>query len=157
VKLEGQRGGALVEFAIVGPIMLMLLVAAVELSWIAYGNHSAGYAAQLGARWASVRGANCRNGAGIDAAGNGLCPVTPVAVSIYVKNQVPGLASDATVASAWSAPPPAWSNAPSNCSAANQAAGCIVTVTVKNTFDLLIPFVYSGRITMTRQSQSVVL
>jgi Flp pilus assembly protein TadG len=156
LKLQYQRGGALVEFAIAASALLIFFVGAIEAGFMYYSYHSTDYAARIGARWASVRGAKCTNTSGTDANGNTLCPATSAAVSYFVLSQVPFLNSSATVTTQWSSPPSTWANAPSTCSSSNEAPGCIVQVTVKDPIDIQIPFVYSGTITLQSQAQSTI-
>ncbi len=156
MNLHYQRGGSLVEFAIVAEALLILFIGAIAAGWMLFAYHATDYGARVGARWASVRGASCTNTSGTDAQGNTLCPASTAAVQYFVLNQVPGLSSTATVTTQWSTPPSTWANAPSSCSQANEAPGCIVQVTVANPIKVQIPFVYTGTITLQSQSQSVI-
>lgn len=154
--MKHQRGGALVEFAIAAPLMLLMFFGAIQFGWLVYSYHAAGYAARIGARYAAVRGADCKNTTGTDAQGNTLCPITAAAVSYYVKNSVSGLQSGATVTPTWTTPP--WGNSPpSGCAQATQTPGCMVTVTIGNNgFVFSVPYVRNVTLQLNAQSSEIV-
>lgn len=149
MKQSSQRGGALVEFAMVAPFICMVFFAIIEFGQVMYWEHTIDYAARIGARWAAVRGNQCAN--------TTVCPTTSTAIQAYVRSVVVGLASPASVNASWSPPPSTWLNQPSTCgSGTNEAPGCVVNVTVTKTVNLLIPFVTTKAVNLTSTSQAVV-
>jgi hypothetical protein len=52
--LRDRAGATMVEFAIVLPVLLMLIFGALDLAWVAYQWNAASKATQWGARWAVV-------------------------------------------------------------------------------------------------------
>jgi len=151
---RGQRGGALVEFAVVAPLLFMMLIGSIQFGTIMYRYHATDYAARLGARWASVHGADCSYSAAP-------CPTTNAAVQTYVLGHVPGLSNTATAVPSWAVPSSTsyvglqQGNAPSKCDLADQTANCLVTVTVTNPFSVTIPFIKT--FTYSLQSTSTVV
>jgi len=125
----------MVEFAIVAPLMLIFLVGIVEFGIAVFEYHATDYAAKLGARYASVRGANCT------ATG---CPITSSTLQTYLRSAVPG-AGNAVVTASWTLPDstnyPGIQNVADSCDTSAEQRGCLVTVTVTNTVGINIPFV----------------
>lgn len=144
-----QRGGALVEFAIVAPLVCMLFLGVIEFGIVMYWNHTVNYAARIGARWAAVRGTGCSN--------TSVCPTSSANVQTYVQSVVPGLNSGATVTAQWSAPPSGWAAQPGSCgSGTSENPGCIVTVTVSKSVTFVIPFVTTKTVALSSTSQAVI-
>lgn len=151
-KRNGQRGGALVEFAIIAPVLFMFLIGGLEFGYLIYEYHATDYAAKSGARWASVRGKNCSDSS---------CPITQAKIATFVKSSVPGLdtaASKFSVTAAWASPAPAsYPNSSSvTCSSSAEAQGCLVTVTVTNPVMVHIPLIKTQPFTLTSSSTAVV-
>jgi Flp pilus assembly protein TadG len=145
-----ERGGNLVEFALIASALMLLLTAIIYLGLLIYSYTAIANAARLGARWASVRGADCVAGSS-----NG-CPATQSNVQDYVVSQLPGLVTSPapSVSPTWTTPP--WSTSgPSGCSSGSQTAGCLVSVTVTYSFPLTIPF-YGSVPAFSATSQAVV-
>lgn len=146
---NSQRGGALVEFAMIAPFMAMIFFALLQFGYVMYFEHTVDYAARIGSRWAAVRGNLCAN--------TSVCPTTSAAVQTYVRSVVPGLASPATVGVQWVAPPSTWKNQPSTCgTGSDENPGCIVEVTVRKPIKFVVPFVTSKTLTLQSVSQAVV-
>jgi len=144
-----ERGGALVEFAIVAPFVCMLFFGAIQFGIVMYWNHTVDYAAAVGARWAAVRGASCSN--------TSVCPVGTADVQTYVRSVVPGLDAPATVTTTWIAPPSTWAVQPASCaSGSNEVQGCIVNVVVSKPITFVIPFVTGKSLTLSGTSQAVI-
>jgi Flp pilus assembly protein TadG len=133
-----ERGGSLVEFTLVASTFMLLVTAVIHLGLLVYSYTTVANAARLGARWASVRGANCVAGSSDG------CPATQANVQNYVVSQLPGLVTS-----------PAPSTTPSGCSSSSQTAGCLVSVTVTYTFPLTIPF-YGSIPAFSSTSQAIV-
>lgn len=149
---NGQRGGALVEFAIIAPVLFMFLMGSFEFGFLIYEYHATNYAAKSAARWGSVRGANCSDAS---------CPATSATIKTFVTSSVPGLQTKSSlfkVTTAWASPVPA--NYPGSstvtCSSAAQAQGCLITVTVQNPVTVHIPLLHINPITLTSTSTAVV-
>jgi Flp pilus assembly protein TadG len=147
MRKHGQRGGALLEFAIVAPFMFMIFFAAIEFGWVMYLYHSVDYGARLGSRYASVRGANCTNAS--------VCPVTAALITTYVQQTAP--LPNATVSATWAGPPATYFQQPVGTCGAGSAEyqGCVVNVTVSVPWHFVIPFVYTGNITLTSSSSNI--
>ena len=56
-----ERGQGMVEFALVVPIFLLLVLGTVELGWLVYNNHTVSSATREGARHAMVNGERSEN------------------------------------------------------------------------------------------------
>jgi len=133
-SLIGQRGGALVEFAVILPLALIFLVGIIQFGIAMFQYHATNYAAKFGARYASVRGADC------SASG---CPITGTALQKAVRKAVPG-AGSATVQARWTSPPVGtFVGGVTNkaCDSSDQNKGCFIIVTVTQTVPLNIPFI----------------
>jgi Flp pilus assembly protein TadG len=144
-----ERGGSLVEFTLVASTFMLLVTAVIYIGLLAYSYTAVANAARLGARWASVRGADCVAGAS-----NG-CPATQANVQNYVVTQLPGVVTSPapSVSPTWTTPP--WSSTPSGCSSSSETAGCLVSVTVTYSFPLTIPF-YGSIPAFSSTSQAIV-
>lgn len=146
MRVQAQRGGSLVEFAMVAPLMLILMFGIVQFGIAMFEYHATDYAAKVGARYASVRGANC------SATG---CPISQSTLQTYLRNSVPGLAQ-ATVTPSWNLPDTTnyqgLQNVATACSTASEQRGCLVTVSVTNTVPLQIPFVPIQNLTFSASS-----
>jgi Flp pilus assembly protein TadG len=145
-RRQMQRGGALVEFAVVAPVMLIFLFAIVNFGIAMFEYHATQYAAKVGARYASVRGANCTVSG---------CPITTAGLQTYVRGAVPG-AGNATVIPAWNFPDSTnytgFQNVATACGSTSESRGCFVTVSVSNPISLNIPFVFNHNVTFNASS-----
>jgi Flp pilus assembly protein TadG len=142
-----SRGGALVEFAMVAPIMLVFLIGTIEFGTLMFDFHATDYAAKLGARYASVRGADCVN--------TSVCPISSSALQTYLRSQVPGLASNAQVTATWTSPPASFAQSATGCGSGAEDAGCLVEVQVTNQVNVNIPFVHNFQYSLTSTSAVV--
>jgi len=145
-----ERGGSLVEFALVASTLMLLITGVIYLGMLVYSYTAVANAARLAARWASVRGASCVAGAS-----NG-CPATQSNIQSYVVSQLPGVVTSPppTVSPTWTTPP--WSSSgPSGCSSAAETAGCLVQVRITYSFPLTIPF-YGPVPAFSATSQAIV-
>jgi Flp pilus assembly protein TadG len=147
--IRDERGGSIVEFALVASVFMLLVTAAIYLGLLVYSYTAVANAARLGARWASVRGASCVAGSS-----NG-CPATQSNIQSYVVSQLPGVVTSPapTVSPTWTTPP--WSTTPTGCSSSSETGGCLVTVTVTYSFPLTIPF-YGSVPAFSATSQAVI-
>jgi len=86
-----RRGSTLVEAALVTIPFFTLILGIIACGYLVFTYDSMAFAAQQGARWASVRGSTSGT------------PATPAAVKAFVDGQVAGLASAAlSVQTTWS-------------------------------------------------------
>jgi Flp pilus assembly protein TadG len=136
-----QRGAVLVEAAITLPALLLMLLGVFEFSKALYAYHTVQVAAQMGARWASVRGSVC-----LDTT----CPATIATVQTYVRSALPLLnGSNATVTTTWATT--------SLCGASPaKGPGCQVTVRVTYPFSFDLSFVSATALTLSSTSVAVI-
>jgi Flp pilus assembly protein TadG len=171
-----ERGFELVEFAITGWLLILLLIGAFECAYAMYAYHYTTYAAQEGARFASVRGhtwskyetVNC----GTSAPPNFTMAYNCTALSSDIQNYVQSLAtgginvsgvavtgetSGTTVgAPIWPGATPDCTSSCSLCSSYANSQGCMVKVTVTYTFNVL-PFLHMHALSMSSTSENVIL
>jgi TadE-like protein len=81
MRIAGRRsrsmGQGLVEFALVLPVFMALLIGMVDLGRAIWANNSAANAAREAARFASVHGGSCEDLSGSVCASSNYCPVGP--------------------------------------------------------------------------------
>jgi Flp pilus assembly protein TadG len=149
LRSKRQRGSAIVEQALVLPIMLAVLFGAIDMSRALYTYHYVSYIAREATRWASVRSKNSFNGG-----------ITQTDIQTYVSN-VSGMGLDKnqiTSSLSYIAP----SNPTPLCpggttdSTLNNKPGCVVQVTVNYNYTFLLPFLPKGAFTMSSESQMVI-
>ncbi|MGH9467696.1 MAG: TadE/TadG family type IV pilus assembly protein [Terriglobales bacterium] len=135
LRLRG-RGAAMAEFALITPLLLMLMIGTVQLGRALYAYHFLAVAARQAARYAMVRGADCTSFASA-------CPAGASDIQSYVQSLSPGVidASAITVSTTW---------------APNNAPGGTVTITVQYPFDLDVPLVPAAALTLQSSSQMVI-
>ena len=137
---DGERGSAMVEFAIVSSLALTLIFGIIEFGQGLYTYHLISNAARLGSRYAMVRGSACT------ATG---CPAAADDVQTYVRGLAPGVdTSSLTVTTTWSATP--------TCVSGANDPGCVVTVSVTYPFRFVVPLLASLTIPMSSASQMVI-
>ncbi len=126
----------MVEFALVVPILLTLLLGVVELGWGLYTYHFLESAACQGTRYAIVRGADCTSWASA-------CPASASDVQTFVRSLAPGAidTSALKVTTTWTP---------------DDTPGSEVSVTVQYNFSLDVPFVPSAVLAMKSASQMVI-
>ena len=143
-----QRGITLVEDALVLPVMLAIMFGVIDMSRALYTYHYVSYIAREATRWASVRGGGI----------NGTSDQTQV--QTFVSN-VAGMALDPaqiTSTTNYIAPPNLTPLCPGGAgnSAANNKPGCIVQVTVNYNYKFIFPFLPSGALKMSSESQMII-
>ncbi len=150
----------MVEFAVAATALLLVLFGIVEFSRLLYTYHAVANAARIGSRWAIVRGTvSCGYATGQALKNDpnyGTCPADQTEIQKYVRSVVPMEdASVLTVTAAWSAP-----SSTGGCTTRTtdlHGAGCIVAVTVKNTFNFAVPFVSTTKnIVISSTSQEAI-
>jgi Flp pilus assembly protein TadG len=120
----------MVELAISLLVFLLLTVGCMEFGWAIYAYNSCSYAAQSGARWASVNGSLS------------LTPATQDTLGSYVKGQVVAMdPSLMTVTGAWTP---------------NNNPGSVVKVTVGYTINPLLGLAVTKAINVSSTAQFVI-
>lgn len=72
-----SRGQGLVEFALVLPVFMVILIGMVDLGRAIWANNAVANAAREAARFASVHGGSCEDLLGSVCSGSNYCPVGP--------------------------------------------------------------------------------
>jgi hypothetical protein len=83
-RRERSRGQGLVEFALVLPVFMVILIGMVDLGRAIWANNSAANAAREAARFASVHGGSCEDLIGAVCSSTNYCPVGPTAAGAAV-------------------------------------------------------------------------
>lgn len=137
----GERGSALVEFAIVSLAMLTLIFGIVDFGRGLYTYHLVSNGARAGSRYAIVHGSACTVSG---------CPATQANIQTYVRGLAPGIdTTQLTVTTSWATG--------SGCTdVAHQGPGCTVTVAVAYPFKFIVPLLPGFTMTMRSQSQMVI-
>lgn len=157
-RRKGERGDALVEFALVVMLFFLMVFGIVDFGRAFYTYHFLSTAARSATRWAMVNGSDCNS----DASCNGTAPMnsgpaSETDVQNYVKGLVPtGIDSTKVVTTACgvvgggvcSASPP-------SCTVIN-GPGCTVSVTVSYNLNFLVPFVHSGTVALSSNSSMII-
>ncbi|MGH7727947.1 MAG: TadE/TadG family type IV pilus assembly protein [Vulcanimicrobiaceae bacterium] len=127
-RREFQRGGIMLEFAVVAPIFFLMIFAIFDFGAALYQYGLVDNAARLGSRYAIVRGSGC-----LPALSG--CPATNANVQSYVVSQSPGIDQNTLhVTTTWPGGNP-------GCTSTNppyNGAGCAVTVTANYTFHFML-------------------
>jgi Flp pilus assembly protein TadG len=134
-----ERGATLAEFAVSAAVVLLGMFGILDFGRALFTYDLVAHAAQLGTRYAIVRGSTCNTPS---------CAATAAQVTSYVRSQVPGVTgASLSVGTVWTA-----SGA---CQASPyQGPGCLVTVTVTYPFTFLTyPF---SSFSMTSKSALVI-
>jgi len=76
-RRDRSRGQGLVEFALVLPIFMVMLIGMVDLGRAIWANNSVANAAREAARFAAVHGGSCEDLAGSVCSSSNYCPVGP--------------------------------------------------------------------------------
>lgn len=144
VRGRRQRGSTLVEQAIILPVMLALFFGVIDMGRALYSYSFVSYVAREATRWASVRGG------GINGFAN-----QPL-VTNFVKNAAGAGIDPANISAtiAWG-PPPHGSPACTGGGGAEKP-GCVVQVTVTYNFKFVLPFLPTGTIRMSSESQMII-
>jgi TadE-like protein len=74
---ERSRGQGLVEFALVLPVFMVILISMVDLGRAIWANNSVANAAREAARFAAVHGGSCEDLSGSVCSSSNYCPVGP--------------------------------------------------------------------------------
>jgi Flp pilus assembly protein TadG len=88
--LRDRRGTAVIEFAIVAPVLFVLTIGTIDVGRLVWSASMLHHMAREATRYASVRGAESNN------------PVTKADIVTYVKNRIIGMpAGDVDVVTTW--------------------------------------------------------
>jgi Flp pilus assembly protein TadG len=128
-KYKRQRGSAMVEYALVLPIYLCLLLGSINGALVMYLWNCTAYAARAATRYASVHGSTATY----------TCTSTDLQNLVY--NSVPGMRK-ATVTTTWTP---------------NNSPGNTVTVNVKLTFSTFVPLIRSQSLAIASSSTMTIL
>ena len=138
---EGERGQALVEFALTIPLVFLLIFSVIDFARLLYAFDLVTGAARVVSRYAMVHGPACTAVPG--------CAATATQIQTYVRTTMSGVdSSTVTVATTW---PPA-----GGCAGGTPVQGCPVLVQVTYPFQfaivssLTIPIVNSSQLVVTR-------
>lgn len=145
-KLRGQRGSALLEFALVSIVVLTVLFVIVDFSRMAFAYHCVSEVAREATRYAAVRGSSnsggaCPNGSPFVVTYN--CIAGQDDINSYVRSLVPSsiyINSSATSTQAgYFNVGPTWLTNNAGCPGAQKQPGCAVQVTVSYVFGFDLP------------------
>lgn len=160
-----EDGVEVVEFAVVGPLVVLLLFGVLQWTFAIYAYHFTTYAAQRGTRFAMVRGytwskdlaTNCSTAAPPAFT----MPYACTASSADIQNYVQSLATaginpaNVTINTTNSYVWPGTTPDGASCAQAN-SQGCLVRVTVSYTFKFL-PFLKIATLPIGATSETVIL
>jgi Flp pilus assembly protein TadG len=166
--LLGERGSTLVEFAVVAWVVLFLTFSLIQGMLAIYTYHFTTYAAQMGSRFAMVRGytwseyktTDCSTSPPPNFTMVYNCTASPTDIQNYVQSLAtmgvnPTKITIATASSSvWPGTNPDATT--TGCTAYANSQGCMVKVTVSYAFYFLPQFPLSG-VTMSATSEKVIL
>lgn len=160
-----ERGSSLVEFAMTGWILMLLLLGIFQCMIAMYTYHFTTYAAQQGTRFAMVRGAtwsqniatNCSTSAPPSFQMKYNCTASSSDIQNYVQSlATPGiLASGVSINTTSSYVWPGKTPDGVTCSTVN-SQGCLVKVTVSYTFNF-VPYMRISAIVMSSTSETSII
>jgi Flp pilus assembly protein TadG len=146
----GRSGQALVEFALVIPVFLLLLFGVVDFGRLIYMNSTVSQAAREGARLASVEAMWVgRTDSNCNATGGPVCPATVAALRADVlaasnRMMAPfGAIADADLYTSCDATTPPTPVTTATCAAAGRKPGAVVSVRVVLTYRPITPLISS--------------
>lgn len=167
-RRKGERGAALVEYALTFIFSMSLFLGIMEFGHALYAYHFVNNAAKEATRWAAVNGANCSS----DGSCNGTAPMNigPAKltdVNTYVQNHIPagidttkvtttacGLADTAACAAST---PQVCTKAVGTQPATPNAPGCTVQVQITYSFSFVFPLISSSPISMSSTSDMIIV
>ena len=159
--IRDEQGSQLVEFAVSIMVLLMAILGIFGFCLAIYSYQFVAYAAESGARYAMVRGADWKTSCNTSAPPHFSlsygCIVGTDDVQNYVRNiAIPGInASSITVNTTWPGTTP---NCTSNCSVCTntKSQGCFVKVQVTYPFQFLLPFLPASTFSLASTSEKVI-
>jgi Flp pilus assembly protein TadG len=169
-RRKNERGGYLVEYALVFTISMTILLGVIGFGHALYAYHFVSHAAREGARYATVRGSTCGSDgscATTNSASGTAGPTTKADVQTYVRNMAPpGINSTNVTVTACgvSGQKACAASLPTVCTAAvggipatPNYPGCTVQVQVQYTFNFIVPLISKTALTMTSSSDLVIV
>ena len=153
---KGERGSALVEFALVAMLFFAMLFGIIDFGRAFYTYHFLSSAARSAARWAIVNGHDCNS----DGSCNGTAPMnngpaSETDVQNYVKALVPtGIDSTKVVTTACGVVGKKCAASPPSCT--NNEPGCTVSVNVSYDLNFLAPFIHSATVPLSSTSEMII-
>lgn len=140
-----ERGVALPETAIIMTVLLVMMFGIIDFGRMLYTYSFVAQLARQGARWAIVRGAGCTV---LDH-----CNPTSSDVQTYVQSLNEGAMNASSITATLQTP---GGNSTCSSTGANNAAGCVATVTVRYPFSFMLPWMPGNTITMSSSSQMII-
>jgi Flp pilus assembly protein TadG len=157
-----ERGGALVEFAVTAVLLMTVVIGVIEFALVMYAYHFVSTAAQMGARYAIVRGAHWTSACSTSAPPNFAlsygCKAASADVQNYVKSVTTSGLNSAKVSATttWTATTPDCASSCTACSSSN-AQGCLVKVQVTYAFPFLpVLFFPQSTLNLTSTAEMVI-
>jgi len=158
-----ERGSELVEFAVSALALVAIVFGVIEFSLALYAYHFASSSAQLGARYAIVRGAHWTTSCSTSAPPNFTlsygCQASNSDVQNYVKNLASGglNPANASATTTWPGATPDCASGCSACATSTKNAGCMVKVQVTYSFSLpVLRFFPQSALSLTSTSEKVI-
>lgn len=136
-----ERGGTLVEFALLFILLMTILFGIMGFSHALYAYHFVSHAAKSASRWAAVNGSTCGDDSSCNGTGgmNNGTVTTSAQVQTYVQTLVPPgiIAANVTATASW----PVQTNSPTVCTTTAQSPGCTVEIEVSYPFQFDFPLI----------------
>ncbi len=150
-----QRGSALLEYAVIVTVFLMLIFGIIDFGRALYTYHYLSNAARDATRWSAVNGTTCNSDGSCNGTGgmnNGTASTTDI--KNYVKNNVPSAIDPAKLTTNVNF---LNSNGPTACGSGGLAApGCTVQVQISYAFNFVTPLVFNKTMTLSSTSEMVI-
>jgi Flp pilus assembly protein TadG len=157
-----ERGSELVEFAVTASLLVAVLFGAIEFGLAVYADHFVSSAAQEGARYAIVRGADWSSSCSTSAPPSFTLSYHCKASNGDVQNYVKSLASlginsaNVSATTTWPGTTPSCASSCSACSTTN-SSGCMVKVQVTYSFTFLLSrFFPQSTLNLTSTAEQVI-
>ncbi len=159
--IRDDRASELVEFALSAGVLLMAVFGIMDFSRTIYAYHFVTYAAQEGARYAIVRGADWKTSCSSSPPPNFTLTFDCIAADSDVQNYVrnltpPGIdLNTVSVTTTWPGTTPGCTK---NCSvcATNNSQSCFVKVHVSYPFSFILPFLPKSAISLAATSEKAI-
>ncbi|MFC5860846.1 TadE/TadG family type IV pilus assembly protein [Acidicapsa dinghuensis] len=159
--LRREEGSQMVEFALSISVLFAVLCGIFGFCEAIYSSHFVAYAAESGARYAMVRGAEWKTSCNTSAPPNFTLGYNCQAVASDVQNYVrsialPGINQSAvTVSTTWPGTTPDCTTGCTVCTTTT-SQGCFVTVQVTYPFQFRLPFLSRSTMSLTSTSEKVI-
>jgi|HubBroStandDraft_6_1064221.scaffolds.fasta_scaffold07518_8 Flp pilus assembly protein TadG len=166
--LRGEEGAALLEYALIFILFMMLLFGIMGMGQMLYSYHFVSSVARDATRWAAVNGATCGTALGGDSSCNGTAPMNsgPASesdIQTYVTNHTPlGIqSSQITTTPTW----PVQAGGPTICSAGvtglsavavKNYPGCTVEVEVSYNYTFTFPLISTKSLKLSSTSEMII-